>query len=194
MISDKHLAEYKKIFKKKYGKDISDEDAREHGERLMAFAEILVKHAEIEYRRKKRLEKEPEGFFLEPEHYYNCGLCGDGHSGDEIWWNEEGLRCTDCRRNILAGVVPHLKNKYKGEEDWFLDWKVKYDYDVHSATARKLRREGLLHGRDLKRADGKVYHTIYLKKENVDFLKKYPKIDHRFRMTMCDKDGKQIEL
>ena len=41
---------------------------------------------------------------------------------------------------------------------------------------RKLRREGLLHGRDLKRVDGSIYETIYLVSENQEFLKKYPRI------------------
>lgn len=194
MISDKHLAEYKKIFKKKYGKDISDEDAREQGERLVALAEIIVRQAEIEFRRKKRLEKEPEGFFLEPEHHYSCGLCGDGRSGDETWWNEEGLRCADCRRNILAGVIPHLKNKYQGVEDWFKSWEIKYYFGIHPATARKLRKEGLLIGHDLKMANGGIYQTIYLVEENQEFLKKYPKIDNRVRIAVSDKGSNRIEV
>lgn len=175
MISDKHLAEFKKIYKEEYGKDISDEEAREQGESLVALAEIVFQQAQIEFQRKKRLEKEPDGFFLEPEHHYTCGLCGEGHSGDEIWWNEEGLRCADCRRNILAGVIPHLKNKYKGDEDWFKSWEIKYYFGIHPATVRKLRKEGVLVGHDLKMADGSVYQTIYLREENQEFMKRYPR-------------------
>ena len=190
MISDKHIAEFKRIFKEEYGKELSDEEAREQGEQLVSFFEILYQQAEIEARRKKRLEKEPDGFFLEPEHYYNCGLCGDGHCGDEIWWNEEGLRCADCRRNILDEVIPHLKNKYKGDEDWFKSWEIKYHFGINPATAKKLRKEGLLVGHDLKMTNGSVYQTIYLVEENREFLKKYPKIDHQVRIAEYDKDEK----
>jgi len=46
---------------------------------------------------------------------------------------------------------------------------------LHPATRGKLRREGLLKGRDLKRKDGSIYCAVYLVKENKEFFKKYPK-------------------
>lgn len=162
---------------------------------LVQLARIMGKQEGIENARKRRLDKEPDGFFLDStEGQYNCGICSESHYGNEIWWNLDGLRCTDCRRNIKEGVIPRLKNKYKGEEDWFQNWEIKYNYGVHPSSVRKLRREGLLHGRDLLRKDGTIYHTVYLVSENQEFLNKYPKIDSKIKMTFSDKDGKQIEL
>ena len=42
MLSDKVVQEYKKIFKEKYGQDLTDAEAREQGERLVKFFEILI--------------------------------------------------------------------------------------------------------------------------------------------------------
>lgn len=43
MLSDKAIQEYKNIFKKEYGQDLTDEEAREQGERLLKFFELLIK-------------------------------------------------------------------------------------------------------------------------------------------------------
>lgn len=42
MLSDKAVQEFKDIFKKEYGQDISDAEAREQGERLVSFFEIFI--------------------------------------------------------------------------------------------------------------------------------------------------------
>lgn len=42
-LSDKAIQEYKDIFKKEFGQDLTDAEAREQGERLLKFFEILIK-------------------------------------------------------------------------------------------------------------------------------------------------------
>jgi len=176
MLSDKAVQEFKEIFKKEYGQDISDAEAREQGERLVGFFEILYKQAQIEHRRKLRLKNEGiKGFYLDPtEGPYTCGICGDNYQGNDIWWNTKGLRCRDCWSNIKKRVIPALT--YDSDNKvWIKEWQLQYDYNLHPATRNKLRRQGLLNGRDLKREDGLIYCTVYLVKENEEFLKKYPK-------------------
>lgn len=51
MLSDKAIQEYKEIFKKEYGQDLTDAEAREQGERLLKFFEILIK---IDQKNKKK--------------------------------------------------------------------------------------------------------------------------------------------
>lgn len=176
MLSDKSVQEFKEIFKKKYGKDLTDAEAREQGERLVGLIEILYNQAQIEYRRKIRLEKEKiEGFFLDAsEGPYTCAICKENIPGNDIWWNLEGLRCRDCWRNIQEGIIPPLTYD-SDNEVWIKEWQLHPYHDLHPATRGKLRREGLLHGRDLKRKSGGVYCTVYLIEENKKFLKKYPK-------------------
>lgn len=162
---------------------------------LVQLARLSGELEGIEATRKKRLEKEPEGFFLnDGKGPYDCGICGEHYYGKDIWWNLDGLRCRDCWRNIKEGVIPPLKHRYDDMKTYFQDWQIRSDYGVHPSTARKYRREGLLVGRDLKREDGTVYYTIYLKSENKKFLKKHPKLDSKIKMTIGGKDGKSIEL
>lgn len=44
MISKKMLEEYKQIYKKEFGKDISDKEACEHGTDLIKLVEIIIEH------------------------------------------------------------------------------------------------------------------------------------------------------
>jgi DNA-directed RNA polymerase subunit RPC12/RpoP len=162
---------------------------------LVQLARLIGEHDGIENMRKRRLAKEPDGFFLEAsDGSYTCGICGENYYGDETWWNLDGIRCKDCRRNILEKVIPPLKNRYKDKNVWFQDWQIKSDYGVHPATRGKLRREGLLKGRDLKRVNGSVYFTVYLVSENQEFLEKYPKKKSKIKMTAQDSKGDQVEL
>ena len=52
---------------------------------------------------------------------------------------------------------------------------LKDTFDAHPSSVKKLRKEGLLHGRDLISAKGWTYCTVYLESENQEFLKKHPR-------------------
>jgi len=185
MLSNKSFQEFKDIVKKKYGQDLTDAEARGQGQRLINFVEILYDQAIIEHRRKLRLKKEKvKGFFLDAnEGQYTCAICGETKPGNEIWWNAKGLRCRDCWNNIKKKVIPALT--YDNDNKiWIKEWQLQYDYNLHPATRNKLRRQGLLCGRDLKRENGSIYCTVYLVKENKEFFKNYhknPKIKVSFQ-------------
>lgn len=176
MLSDKLVQEFKEIFEKKYKQKLTDSEARDQAERLAGFFEILYDQALVEHRRKLRLKKEKiRGFYLDStEGPYTCAICGENYPGNDIWWNTKGLRCRDCWRNIQKKVIPSLTHD-SDDKVWIKEWRLQYDYDLHPATRGKLRRQGILNGRDLKREDGTTYCTVYLVKENEDFFKKYPK-------------------
>lgn len=176
---------------------IDDEKRQKYASNnLVQLAKLMGKIDGIENVRKRRLKKEPEGFFLEAsEGPYNCGICGESHYGNEIWWNLDGLRCADCRRNILKGVIPLFKHsRYDDDAEWFENWQIKSNHGVHPSTVRKLRREGLLTGRDLKKKNGTIYHTVYLVSENKKFLKKYPKQKPKIQTEVNDSKGGKINL
>lgn len=188
-LSDKATREFKDLMKKEYGQELSDAEAKEQGERLLQLAEILIKQAQIEHKRKQRLKKEPKGFHLdESEGTYNCQVCHKYASGKETWWDKWGVKCLDCQRNIDEGVIP--REICQNDKLWIKDWQLRSDYSLHPSTARRLRREGILKGRDLKTKDGAIYYTVYLISENQEFLKKYPKKDSKIKMTASGLDGK----
>jgi len=153
------------------------------------LAEMRGEQEGIDATRKRRLEKEPEGFFLDADGYYNCGICYEGHYGNEIWWNLDGIRCADCWHNIKEGVIPQLKKHlFDNEDEWISNSQLKDKHNIHPSSVKKLRREGLLHGRDLKRANGSIYKTIYLVSENQEFLKKYPRMKKEENKTILTLD------
>ncbi len=161
------------------------------------FAELRGEQEGIEAVRKRRLEKEPDGFFLDADAYHNCGICYEGHYGNEIWWNLDGIRCADCWLNIKVGVIPSLKKHlFDNEDEWIANSQLKSKYNIHLSTVKKLRREGLLHGRDLKRSNGSIYETIYLVSENQEFLKKYPRIKEEISSSIftLDLTGHAVQI
>lgn len=162
---------------------------------VVQIARITGEFQGIENARKRRLKEEPEGFTLDGDGTYSCGICGENYNAKFIWWNLDGLRCLDCWRNIKDGTIPYIKSRYDDDSGYFEDWIISSDmgFDIHPSTARKLRRQGLLKGRDLKRADGTIYCTIYLESENQEFLKKYPR-KKRPGMIITDILGEKIEL
>lgn len=163
---------------------------------LVQLARLFGEHDGIEAMRKRRLEKEPDGFLLNDGKVgYTCGICGESIPGENTWWDLKGIRCLDCQRNFKAGIVPlEIFDDDYGYDIVIKSWNFRDNYGVHPASVKKLRREGLLHGRDLKRTDGSIYYTIYLVSENQEFLKKYPKKDSKIKMTYIDPKGKTQTL
>lgn len=161
---------------------------------LVQLAKMSGEFDGIEATRKRRLEKEPAGFFLnDGKGPYSCGICGQGTYGNDIWWNLDGLRCRNCWRNIKDGVIPSLKHRYDKDNTYFQDWQIESNFGVHPATRGKLKREGLLKGRDLKNEKGQTYYTIYLASENQEFLKKYPKITET-KVEFINAGDKKVQL
>lgn len=149
---------------------------------MVQLARLVGQHKGVENMRKRRLEKEPKGFFLQvDEGPLNCMVCKELTPGNKIWWDLNGIKCVDCQRNIEEGVIP--AEICKDDKLWIREWQFQGDYSIHGSTRRKIEREGLLKARVLKRQDGTEYCKVYLVAENQEFLKKYPKkpaIDIKF--------------
>ena len=188
-LSDEAVQEFKGLMKKKYHQDLNDDEAREQGERLYSFIELLLEGAKKDFLRKKRLRKEPKGFHLdESEGVYNCIVCHESISGLETWWDEWGTKCMNCQINLDKGVVP--KEICKNDDIWFKDWQLQSDFGIHPMTAKKMRREGKLIGRELKDKNGRTYFTVYLVEENKEFLKQVKwKKEGRANPLLVNKNG-----
>ncbi len=161
---------------------------------VVQLAKFMGEFKGIQNVRERRLKKEPEGFFLDsPEESYQCGICGESSPGNKTWWNLDGVRCSDCQRNINEDIIP--AEIHKNDDICIKDWELssEYEFNIHPSTVRKLRKEGILHGRDLKREDGTVYFTVYLNDENKKFLKKYSR-KPRQRMVITDLLGNKVEI
>lgn len=162
----------------------SEKQMKYGGDNMVQLARMLGEHAGVQSMRKKRLKKETEGFFLEvSEGPLNCGVCYESTPGNDIWWTEENFYCRNCWKNIREGVIPPLKHVYDKDKVYYRDWQIQSEFSLHPSTVKKLKRDGVLKGRDLKDQDGDTYCTIYMIKDNKEFFKKYPKkpvIDVKF--------------
>lgn len=149
---------------------------------MVQLARLVGQHKGVENMRKRRLEKEPKGFFLQvDEGPLNCMVCKELTPGNKIWWDLNGIKCVDCQRNIEEGIIP--AEICNDDKLWIREWQFQGGYSIHGSTRRKLEREGFLKSRILKRQDGTEYCKVYLVTENQEFLKKYPKkpsIDIKF--------------
>lgn len=178
--------------KKEASKIDSEKRMKYESNPLVQLAKMAGKHEAIENLRKKRLIHEPDGFTLEEsEGKYNCRVCNKYVSGEDAWWDLNGIKCIDCQRNIKEGVVP--AEICTDDDSWIKEWQMKSDFSIHAGTVKKLKREGILHGRDLKTEGGIIYYTVYLIAENKEFLEKYPR-KPKIKMTMVDSKGHEIKL
>ena len=162
------------------------------GDPLVSIARMMGQQEATENVRKKRLEKEPEGFHLEEsEGVHTCRVCQNNVSGKDTWWDLSGVKCIDCQRNIKEGVIP--AEICKDDKLWLKDWQIQNDYSLHAATVGKLRRQGVLHTRELKKMGGSIYLNVYLVKENKEFFKKYPKKE-KMKIEFINTERKKIQL
>ncbi len=183
-----------------FGKKKEEPKAELDPEKLSKYsntAEIARLFAKVEITerlRKKRLEKEPEGFFLEDrESGYSCNLCSRGLKASESWWTLDGIQCVDCRRNVKERVIP--AEIIKNHDLWIASWQFKSEFGIHSATVRKMQRNGELIGRELKDSEGKTYFTVYMVEDNKKFFKKHKKTSgSNKKWKFVDKDGAEMLL
>ena len=169
VVTEKALADYKRIIKKEYGYDPADREAREGAQNLLNFFEVLYEVSKQEYLRKQRLKKEPKGFHLEEGKHFNCLVCGDTISGTQGWWDLGGAKCLNCQRAVDKKVIPKMVGHKRAS--WYSNWELKSKFVIHPSSVRRLVREGKLKSRDILNESGGVHYRVFLKKENL-FLRK----------------------
>ena len=168
-LSKQAIREFKEIYKKEFGKEISDREAYEMGNNLLQFTELLYECARKEAVKKEKLKKYPQGFHLD-DGPYNCLVCYKQVNGEESWWDLLGPKCIPCQKAIENGVIP--KYVCKNRDSWYAMRELKDKFGIHPATAKKMIREGKLKARIIKDEGGRDYFYVFLVKENRDFLKK----------------------
>jgi hypothetical protein len=169
-------------------------EAKYGSDDIIQLAKSFGEYDGKEAMRRKRLEKEPNGFLLANEgRRYQCQICQHYYDDNEMWWDGNGIRCLDCQRNLNEGVIPY--EVCTNERSWIKEWHITENYKVHPATRRKLVRQGVLKSRELRRVNGDTYCSIYLVKENKPFFKLYPKVKNKnSNLIIIESDGQEIQL
>ena len=168
-ISDDSVQKFKEIFKKDYAKEMSDEEAREAGESLVDFFEILWKMSQEDVRRKNRLKKEPKGFPVESQH--TCIVCYRIIDPQTGWYDHNNQKCLSCQKAVDDGTLPSFVCHHR--KSFFLMWELKEKFNIHSTTARKLVRQGKLVARIVRNDQYNLNEHVFLKKENLALFDRY---------------------
>ncbi len=163
---------FKALMKKKGREYENDAESKAEAQSLVNYVELVYEFATKEMRRQAKLKDNPKGYPIE-EDGYMCLLCRRPITKINGWYDKHGFKCSDCQRAFDKKLVP-IKI-LKDRDSWFADWQIQDEFGVHPSTARKLARQGLLHGIDLKEKEGGIYLTVYLYRDNQEFLKRYPK-------------------
>lgn len=166
-LSEKNIKEFQEIYKKEYGKDLSDQEAYEAASRLAGLAEILLDFWVEEKQREKKLEDSPKGFHLEGIGY-TCFICGNSVSNEQTWYDKYGIKCMTCQRAINRKEIP--ASLAKNKESWYSKYDLESSFNLKGPTLKHWIKSGILKVRAVTN-DGKGIHTqLFLIKDNKDFL------------------------
>src|SRR3989344_7091125 len=166
-ISKEHLAEFKEIWRKEYGKELTDSETYEYASNLLGLFKVLYDCEVRDRKRKYRLKKEPDGFPI-TDGIYNCSLCNRQMAEGEGWYDWHGIKCPPCRKAINEGLVPGFACLQK--ESRYVPWQIQDKFGIKHATMKKLIREGRLKARIVLTETAKPHEYIFLKKENPELI------------------------
>lgn len=184
-LSDKRIKEFKDIIEKESGKDISWEEASEGARGLMQLAELALKQALEEQKRKKKLEESPKGFHLEGIGY-SCAICGNHISNEETWYDKYGIKCLICQKAVDKKIIPG--SAVRDRESWYSKWDLESRFNIDRHALKRLVTAGILKPRNVLDESGRIHAQIFLIKDNEDTLPPKKLTDsHSVKET---KDGK----
>jgi len=172
MLSEKRIQEFKDIYEKENKKEITWAEASECAHTLLNFAELMLESWMKEEDRKRLLKDSPKGYHL-TDGTYTCRICQTNVTGDDSWYDKNGIKCMTCQNAVNKKVIP--VSAVKNKDSWYSMWELDYYLGIRSITARKLIRENKLKPRIILNQDCKPYCYIFLLKENASLSSPKPK-------------------
>lgn len=160
-LTEKEFNSFKAICDKDGIKYDTEQEYREAARNIYSFVKLSYELAREQLSWEKRLEKDPQGFWLDSEGR-TCYVCHRNVS-EQIWFDKWGLKCDNCqsafKKKIFPGYILKDNNNDKHITDLQLNWK----FGLHRQTIKKLVREGRLKARVIPNGP-----MIFLKKENIN--------------------------
>lgn len=161
--TEKQIKEFQEIYKKEYGKELSYKEASEAAYNLISFVELLYEIGLKEAKRKRKLKENPKGFHLTDD-TYTCCICHDSITGDNTWYDKNGIKCLNCQRALDKKKIP--AKVCHDRDSWYAMWELNSEFNIKYQTAQKMIREGKLKARIITNKDNKPHCYIFIKKEN----------------------------
>ncbi len=184
-LSEKSIEEFKEIYRKEYGKELSQAEAFEMANGLVNFFKLLVDQDNIDRRRKMRLKDEPKGFHIEGVGY-TCFVCSDSISNEETWYDKYGIKCMTCQKAIDKHQIPATAASNK--ESWYSKYDLQSRFNIDHHGVKRLIKAGVLKPRIVPSATGTPHAYLFLVKDNKDTLP--PKQLTESESVKESKDGK----
>lgn len=172
-LTNKQIKEFQKIYEEEKGKKISKKEVAEAAYNLIGFFKVLYDCEMRDRRLKAKLKDNPKGFHIEEGEIYSCLICGRNITGKEGWYDKYGNKCLICQNALNKKVIPDYI--CYNRDSWYGTWELKDKFGIHSATARKLIREGKLKAKIIKDENNNPYEYVFIAKDNEEFLKNYKK-------------------
>lgn len=180
---------------RKKKRELDPEKLNKYGySNVVRLAKLCAEFEGKEILRKKKLKAFPNGYYLESEddNSFRCSICEQWTHGRDTWYDEHGMRCSICQYNISQGTIPaELCSK---KDSWFSSANMRYQFGVLASTMKKLIRIGELRGIELKDREGNPYLTVFLKKDNKEFLAMHTEKEFSLPVTIKDEQGREIRL
>ncbi len=165
-LSEEQFLTVKATLEKELGVEVSMDDAREAFRTIKTLAEVIVSIAMEQCRRKRLLEESPSGFQFDKRGA--CVICRDILPGEELWFDNNGLKCNTCQRAMNKRIV-HA-SVATDEGSWYSAWHLEYYFKIKKPQLRKLVKAGLLKGRIIEHEGGEVHLQLFLIRDNKSFL------------------------
>jgi hypothetical protein len=169
-ISEERIQEFKSIYKKEYGKELSDEDAFEAAHNLVGFAELCFKAYKKDCENKAKLKEKPKGFYLSELSGETCSclICHQHISGESGWYDKYGPKCLLCQKAINKKIIP--ASVAKNSDSWYSLYDLENRFNINRAVMRMFVKEGILKPRIVPTPAGKPHVYLFLIKDNIDTL------------------------
>lgn len=165
-LTEKHLSDYKELFKKEYGKELTDQEVFEGAHNLLGLVEILYDGHLKELSRKKKLESFPKGFHLEGS--YSCHICGNSMTNEQTWYDKNGMECMTCQKGINRKEIP--TSVARDSDSWYSKYDLERDFCLKGAVLKSWIKSGILKVRTITNDSGRVHIQLFLIKDNKGFL------------------------
>lgn len=171
-LPEESIKEFKEIYKKEYGKELSDAEAAESANNLFNFVKLLYDQDKIDFYRQQLLKDEPKGFHFTDGGIYTCPVCHNNMSNENIWYDKSGMKCMLCQKALGKRMIP--VSAIKNRDSWYSINDFDHYFGIGRQKIHKLVKEGKLKSRIVSGSNGGVHYELFLIKENPDVLVKKP--------------------
>jgi hypothetical protein len=158
----------KEFLEKEYGRVVSDEEVSKSTDFIHILADIMVSNTLEQARRLTKLEEYPKGFHLDKTGY-TCIICDRAASGENSWYDSNGLKCMACQQAINKRIIP--VSVAKNKDSYYTSFQLDLGFNLDWKIRRRWVKQGLLKDRIIPGKDGKGVHLqLFLLKDNKGFL------------------------